>query len=86
MPLRDESRVKNEKSTEYTAVLPNHSRVYEILRQHINEGVYTEGDLLPSENELCALHKVTRPTIRKALPFPWCLKVSSSGTRGKAAS
>jgi len=67
MPLRDESRVKNEKSTEYTAVLPNHSRVYEILRQHINEGVYTEGDLLPSENELCALHKVTRPTIRKAL-------------------
>jgi len=65
--LRDARRVKNEKSAEYAAVLPNHSRVYEILRQHINEGVYTEGDLLPSENELCALHKVTRPTIRKAL-------------------
>src|SRR5665647_1345606 len=52
---------------DYTAVLPRHSKVYEILRQHINEGVYQEGDLLPSENELCALHKVTRPTIRKAL-------------------
>jgi DNA-binding GntR family transcriptional regulator len=52
---------------EYEAVLPHHSKVYEILRQHIHEGVYVEGDLLPSENELCALHRVTRPTIRKAL-------------------
>jgi len=59
--------VNKEKLGEYEAVLPNHSRVYEILRQHINEGVYREGDLLPSENDLCALHKVTRPTIRKAL-------------------
>ena len=56
-----------EKKVEYAAELPQHSKVYELLRQHISEGVYQEGDLLPSENELCALHKVTRPTIRKAL-------------------
>lgn len=53
--------------TDYIDTLPRHSKVYEILRQHINDGVYHEGDLLPSENELCAIHNVTRPTIRKAL-------------------
>ena len=59
--------MKKEDPGEYISELPQHRKVYEILRQHIHEGVYREGDLLPSENELCALHKVTRPTIRKAL-------------------
>lgn len=31
------------------------------------DGVYKEGDILPSENELCAAHGVTRPTVRHAL-------------------
>ena len=47
--------------------LPQHKRVYEILRKHISEGIFSEGDLLPSENDLCKIHQVTRPTIRKAL-------------------
>src|SRR6056297_2772319 len=47
--------------------IPQHRVVYEKLRKHIVDGVYNEGDMLPSENELCALHDVTRPTIRKAL-------------------
>lgn len=47
--------------------LPLHKKVYEQLRKHISEGIYKEGDLLPSENELCNLHGATRPTIRKAL-------------------
>lgn len=47
--------------------LPLHKKVYELLRRHILEGVYSEGDLLPSENELCSLHSATRPTVRKAL-------------------
>lgn len=47
--------------------LPLHKKIYEQLRKHISEGVYAEGDLLPSENELCSLHSATRPTIRKAL-------------------
>ncbi len=50
-----------------TALIPQHRKVYEILRSHITDGVFHEGDLLPSENELCTVHKVTRPTIRKAL-------------------
>jgi DNA-binding GntR family transcriptional regulator len=47
--------------------LPLHKQIYELLRKHIQEGVYAEGDSLPSENELSYLHHVTRPTIRKAL-------------------
>lgn len=47
--------------------IPHHKRLYEILRRHIVEGVYREGDLLPSENELCKLYGVTRPTVRQSL-------------------
>ncbi|HBE43057.1 MAG TPA: GntR family transcriptional regulator [Bacteroidales bacterium] len=50
-----------------TAELPLHKQIYELLRKHIQEGIYAEGDMLPSENELSRLHNVTRPTIRKAL-------------------
>jgi DNA-binding GntR family transcriptional regulator len=46
---------------------PQHKRLYEILRKHIADGVYKEGDLLPSENELCQLYGMTRPTVRQSL-------------------
>jgi len=47
--------------------IPQHRKLYELLRKHIIEGVYPEGSLLPSENELCQAHEVTRPTVRQAL-------------------
>lgn len=47
--------------------LPQYRKLYEILRKHIISGVYSEGDLLPSENELCAAYEITRPTVRQAL-------------------
>lgn len=47
--------------------IPQHRKLYEVLRKHILQGIYPEGSLLPSENELCAVHKVTRPTVRQAL-------------------
>jgi len=47
--------------------LPQYRKLYELLRQYIQEGVYKEGDLLPSENELCRIHNMTRPTVRQAL-------------------
>lgn len=47
--------------------VPQYRKVYETLRKHIEQELYTEGDILPSENELCAVHSTTRPTIRKAL-------------------
>jgi DNA-binding GntR family transcriptional regulator len=47
--------------------IPQYRKIYELLRKHILAGVYEEGDLLPSENELCAVHGLTRPTVRQAL-------------------
>jgi DNA-binding GntR family transcriptional regulator len=47
--------------------IPQHRRLYELLRRHICENLYPEGSLLPSEHELCAVHEVTRPTVRQAL-------------------
>ncbi len=47
--------------------VPQYRKLYELLRKHILSGVYEEGGLLPSENELCALHGMTRPTVRHAL-------------------
>ena len=47
--------------------IPQYRKLYEILRKHILKGVYREGDLLPSENELCAGYEMTRPTVRHAL-------------------
>jgi GntR family transcriptional regulator/GntR family frlABCD operon transcriptional regulator len=47
--------------------IPQYRKIYELLRSHIEEGVYREGDLLPSENELCKLHSLARPTVRQAL-------------------
>jgi len=47
--------------------MPQHKKLYEILRKHITDGVYGEGDMLPSENELCRLYGMTRPTVRQSL-------------------
>jgi len=46
---------------------PQYRKLYEKLRSLIEDGTYRRGDLLPSENELCAAHHLTRPTVRKAL-------------------
>lgn len=47
--------------------LPQYKKLYELLRKHILSGTYEEGSLLPSENELCTVHNLTRPTVRHAL-------------------
>jgi GntR family transcriptional regulator/GntR family frlABCD operon transcriptional regulator len=47
--------------------IPQYKKLYETLRRHIISGAYEEGSLLPSENELCAVHNMTRPTVRHAL-------------------
>jgi GntR family transcriptional regulator/GntR family frlABCD operon transcriptional regulator len=50
-----------------TINIPQHRKLFEVLRKHILDGVYKEGDLLPSENELCSLYGTTRPTVRQSL-------------------
>jgi DNA-binding GntR family transcriptional regulator len=47
--------------------IPSYRKVYEIIRKHIQDEIYKPGTLLPSENDLCTLYNVTRPTVRKAL-------------------
>lgn len=47
--------------------IPQYRQLYELLRKHILTGVYEEGSLLPSENELCVVHNMARPTVRHAL-------------------
>jgi GntR family transcriptional regulator/GntR family frlABCD operon transcriptional regulator len=47
--------------------IPRYRKLFETLRKHIIDGVYKEGDLLPSENELCQLYGITRPTVRQSL-------------------
>jgi DNA-binding GntR family transcriptional regulator len=47
--------------------IPQYRKLYELLRKQILEGMYEEGSLLPSENELCAIHGMIRPTVRHAL-------------------
>lgn len=47
--------------------IPQHKVLYELLRRQIVNGVYQEGDTLPSEKELCTVHGLTRPTVRHAL-------------------
>ncbi|MDX9909733.1 MAG: GntR family transcriptional regulator, partial [Mariniphaga sp.] len=47
--------------------VPQYRKLSELLREHIVSGVYEEGDLLPSENELCTVYGITRPTVRQAL-------------------
>ncbi|MBP1640588.1 MAG: GntR family transcriptional regulator [Bacteroidetes bacterium] len=49
------------------ADLPEHKKLYEALRMLIHDGVYAEGDLLPSEHELSIVHRIARHTVRKAL-------------------
>ncbi|MDR3250092.1 MAG: GntR family transcriptional regulator [Tannerella sp.] len=47
--------------------LPQYRHIYEDLRSHIAEGTYAPGDLLPSENDLCARYGVSRLTLRKSV-------------------
>ena len=49
------------------SAVPQHHQLYELLKTHIQQGIYQPGDLLPSEHALCRTHTVTRPTVRQAL-------------------
>lgn len=46
---------------------PLYHQIYLILRNKIRDGLYAEGSLLPSENELAEIYAVSRITSRRAL-------------------
>lgn len=47
--------------------IPLYRQIQSSLKEKITSGVYEEGGLLPSENELCAEFNATRMTVRQAL-------------------
>ncbi|MDJ1504010.1 GntR family transcriptional regulator [Xanthocytophaga agilis] len=47
--------------------IPHYKQLHQLLKQQILTGTFQEGALLPSENELCATHHITRATVRQAL-------------------
>jgi DNA-binding GntR family transcriptional regulator len=46
---------------------PIYQQLLNDLKKSIDEGKYKNGDLLPSENDLCRTYSTTRPTVRQAL-------------------
>ncbi len=49
--------------------LPNTGNYMKSFGKLIEDGTYKRGDLLPSENELCAAHHLTRPTVQKGAGY-----------------
>ena len=47
--------------------MSKYQAIYQLLKEGIQRGEFEPGDLLPSENELCEQHRITRTTARKAL-------------------
>ncbi len=46
---------------------PLYRKLIDDLKKLIEEGKYKQGELLPSENDLCKTYSTTRPTVRQAL-------------------
>lgn len=46
---------------------PVYITIFQELREQIVKGALIQGDLLPSENELCARYEASRETVRKGL-------------------
>lgn len=47
--------------------IPRYRQIQNMLKAHIQQGIYKIGDPLPSENQLCQTCNITRTTARKAL-------------------
>jgi len=47
--------------------MPAYHRLYVLLSEHIRDGVYPAGELLPSENDLVQTYGYSRVTVRHAL-------------------
>ncbi|NLY74114.1 MAG: GntR family transcriptional regulator [Firmicutes bacterium] len=47
--------------------IPLYYQLEELLRHHIEEGIWPPGTVLPSERELCETYKVSRGPVRQAI-------------------
>lgn len=62
--------------------IPAYRQVYSALKSKIESGVYSPGQLLPSETDLCETFSVSRTTIRRAVGL-LCAEGYLSTRRGK---
>ena len=46
---------------------PLYQKLFKDIKSQIIAGIYKEGDVLPSENDLAKVHQVTRATVRQSL-------------------
>ncbi len=44
-----------------------HRQLFMVLRDQISQGVYSDGDLIPKEQDLCSRFGVSRITVRRAI-------------------
>jgi GntR family transcriptional regulator len=61
------SRVERLAVIDSTIPVPKYHQLKQILREKIDSGEWMPGELLPSENELCAQYKVSRTTVRQTM-------------------
>lgn len=47
--------------------IPLYEQILEIIYNDIQNGVFTYGEIIPKEMDLCKMYNVSRPTIRKAM-------------------
>lgn len=60
-------QTNREKLRIFKNIMKKYEHIYHILEKDITSGVYSAGDYLPTENELCTQYHVSRDTVRKAL-------------------
>jgi DNA-binding GntR family transcriptional regulator len=56
-----------EGSIDRQSVVPLYHQLKEILKDKIEKGEFSEGDLIPSEREICETYRVSRITARQAI-------------------
>ena len=47
--------------------VPLYNQLIELLLQKINDGEYKAGEKIPSEQDLCEMYDISRPTVRQAI-------------------
>lgn len=55
------------RSARMNDLAPLYQQIYEDMKGKIEEGAYSEGDRIPSEQELCATYGASRITVRRAV-------------------
>jgi GntR family transcriptional regulator len=56
-----------EKVLDSNSVIPLYYQLQEILKENIESGIWKQGDIIPSENQLMQEYSISRNTVKKAI-------------------